>query len=55
VEAASQFQNIPQMHSAALAVLQASLAYGSKGVLHVFLFYKSLNNSSEKRKFYCVM
>lgn len=39
VEAASQFQTTPQMHSEVLAVLQASLAYGKKGVLYIFLFH----------------
>ena len=42
VEAASQFQTTPQMHSEVLAVLQASLAYGSKGALYIFLFHSLL-------------
>lgn len=42
VEAASQFQTMPRMHSEVLAVLQASLAYGSKGILYIFLFHSLL-------------
>lgn len=42
VEAASQLQTTPQMHSEVLAVLQVSLAYGSKGVLCICLFHSLL-------------